>query len=128
MKNYALICISAASLLGCVVHRNYLNPVPRMDVTIVNRSSNLLENALARFGEYNCGFGYVIVSGSKGWVGFSHPITARAQLQWDENGHHHVERVGLEKIYPPGAEGRLTFTVYDGRVEAAFQAVDFDRQ
>ena len=36
-----------------------LNPGPKMEVEIVNQSSRSLESTLARFGGYECKWGYV---------------------------------------------------------------------
>jgi hypothetical protein len=93
---------------------------PEVDVEITNKSSHDLENAKARFGDYTCEWGWVIKTATKGYGFYPHPITAQAELHWDESGTHHVEKLDLSKIYPKGKSGRLTFTVYDGRVEASF--------
>jgi len=94
---------------------------PEVDVEIVNKSSCNLGNAKAYFGDYVCEWGSVIVSTRKGFGFYPHPITPQTELHWDEAGGHRVEKIDLSKIYPPGKSGRLTFTVYDGRVEATFR-------
>jgi len=94
---------------------------PEVDVEIVNKSSHDLENAKARFGDHACDWGWVIKTATKGYGFYPHPITARAELHWDESGGHRVEKLDLSKIYLPGKSGRLTFTVYDGRVEVTFR-------
>jgi hypothetical protein len=78
-------------------------------------------NALARFGDYDCEWGNVGRTFSKSYLSFPHPITPDTELHWDEDGKHRMEKLDLRKIYPPGKSGRLTFTVYDGRVEVSFR-------
>ena len=92
-----------------------------VDVEIINQSSRDLKNAKARFGDYACEWGWVIKTATKGFGFYPHPITAETELDWDEEGMHRVERIDLRKIYPSGKSGRLTFTVYDGRVEVSFR-------
>lgn len=94
---------------------------PEIGVEIVNRSSRDLENAKAQFGAYSCEWGWVIKGATKGYGFYPHPITAQAELHWDESSGHRVEKIDLRKIYPAGKSGRLTFTVFDDRVEATFQ-------
>ena len=50
-----------------------------------------------------------------------HPIAAQTELHWDEDGKPRMEKLDLRKIYARGKSGRLTFTVYDGRVEVIFR-------
>lgn len=90
-------------------------------VEIVNQSSRDFENAEARFGRHTCEWGWVVRATSKGYGFYPHPITTETELHWDEPGGHRVEKLDLKKIYPPGKSGRLTFTVYDGRVEVSFR-------
>ena len=93
----------------------------KIEGQVVNRSSHRLENTEARFGEHRCGWGIVGKTFSAGYMFYPHPITPKAELHWDEEGKHRIEMLDLSKIYPPGSSGRLTFTVYDGRVEATFR-------
>lgn len=95
--------------------------VLKMEVEIVNQSSHDLQNTLARFGGYDCEWGYVGKTFTKSYMFYPHPITAQAELQWDEEGKHCVEKIDLSKIHPAGKSGRLTFTVYYGRVEVSFR-------
>jgi hypothetical protein len=92
-----------------------------MEVEIVNQSSRDLQNTKARFGDYAFEWGSVVKGGTKGFGFYPHPITAQTELHWDEAGGHRMEKIDLSKIYPPGKSGRLTFTVFDGRVEATFR-------
>jgi len=94
---------------------------PEIDVEIINRSSRDMEKAKAHFGEYDCGWGWVIKNSTAVYAFYPHPITADVELNWDEDGKHRVEKLDLSKIYPPGKSGRLTFTVYEGRVEVSFR-------
>lgn len=96
-----------------------LASVLKVEVEIVNQSSRSLENTLARFGGYECKWGYVGKSAS--YMFYPHPITAQTELHWDDEGKHRMEKIDLSKIYPAGKSGRLTFTVFDGRVEATFR-------
>ena len=94
---------------------------PEVDVEIINQSSHNLENTQARFGGNVCAWGRLVKTASAGYGFYPHPITAQTELHWDEPGGHRVEKLDLRKIYPPGKSGRLTFTVYDGRVEVSFR-------
>lgn len=111
----SLLCI----LLAACGSRGFVS-VPKVEVRIVNKSSYKLENTEAHFGEHRCGWGVVGKTFSAGYMFYPHPITAKAELHWDEEGKHRVEHLDLSKTYPPGGSGRLTFTVHDGRVEATF--------
>jgi hypothetical protein len=91
---------------------------PQIEVEIVNQSSNKLQNALAIFGDYECKWGNVGKSAS--YLFYPHPITATAEVHWDRDGKHHVEKLSLAKIYSKGKSGRLTFTIFDDRAEARF--------
>lgn len=87
---------------------------------MVNQSARDLENAEARFGDHVCKWGSVVKTASKSYMYYPHPITAQMELHWDAAGHR-VEKIDLSKIYPRGKSGRLTFTVYDDRVEVNFR-------
>jgi hypothetical protein len=115
--NRFISCVVWAWLAGC--GSNGFAGIPEMEIEIVNQSSHRLENALARFGEYKCVWGYVGKTAS--YMLYPHPITAQAELQWDENGKHRAEKIDLRKIYPRGKSGRLTFAVHDDRVEVSFR-------
>jgi hypothetical protein len=94
---------------------------PDVGVEVINHSSYLLENALVRFGDYACEWGYV-AKDSEAWYGFyPHPITADVELRWDEAGKHRVVKLDLRKIYSTGESERLTFVVSDERVDASFK-------
>jgi hypothetical protein len=92
-----------------------------VEVAIENKSSHDLENAEAIFGEYTCEAGIVGKTFTAIYLSYPHPITADTELHWNEGAKHRVERIDLRKIYPSGKSGRLTFTVYDGRVETSFK-------
>jgi hypothetical protein len=94
---------------------------PEIDVEIINQSSRDLENARALFGEHVCAWGWVVKAATKGFGFYPHPITEETELHWDEEGKHRTEKVDLRNIYPPGKSGRLTFIVYDGRIEVSFR-------
>ena len=94
---------------------------PDVTVEVVNQSSNNLQNAKARFGDYACEWGYVAKAGTAVYMSYPHPITAQTELQRDEGGKLRVEKIDLSKIYTRGKSGRLTFTVYDDRVEVNFR-------
>jgi hypothetical protein len=91
---------------------------PQIEVEIVNQSSNNLQNALAVFGDYQCKWGNVGKSAS--YLFYPHPITATAELHWDRDGKHHVEKLSLAKTYAKGKSGCLTFIIFDDRAEARF--------
>jgi len=93
---------------------------PEIDVEIINQSSRLLENALARFGDYTCEWGYVGKTFSKSYLYYPHPITVQTELSWSEEGKPRVEKLDLKAIYSSGKSGRLTFTVHDDHVETSF--------
>lgn len=94
---------------------------PEVDVEIVNLSSRNLTNALARFGAHTCEWGNVGKTFTAGFGFYPHPITTKTELNWDEEGKSRAERLDLSKVYPAGKSGRLTFTVYDDRVDVSFR-------
>jgi hypothetical protein len=93
---------------------------PAVEVEVINRSSDDLSNAEARFGEYICKWGSLVRTASKSYMYYPHPIAAQTELHWDAAGSHQVRKLDLSKTYPRGSSGRLTFTIYDGRVEVTF--------
>lgn len=112
--NCLFFCILLA---GCI--NSGLAGAPKMEVEIVNHSARSLENAVVRFGSNDCRWGSVGKSAS--YLFYPHPITPEAELHWDEDGKHRMEKLDLKKIYPKGKSGRLTFIVHDGRVEVTFR-------
>ena len=93
---------------------------PRVDIAFVNQSSTDLEAVSARFGQYECGGGYLGRTFLKGYGDFRHPITNDVEVRWEVNRTLKVERLDLRKVYPPGSAGRLTFTITDKGVSASF--------
>jgi hypothetical protein len=112
-----LLCIL---LVGC--GSNGLAAMkPEVDAEFINKSSRDLHNTKVYFGERICEWGNVGKTFTAIYLYYPHPITARAELHWDESEGHRVEKLDLSKIYPAGKSGRLTFTVYDDRVEVTFR-------
>jgi hypothetical protein len=114
---FYLIFIGMLFVAGCAA----MESRPQVDVEIINKSSHDLENAQAVFGDFACKWGWVVKTTTAVYAFYPHPITASAELQWDEDGKHHVEKLDLRDCYKPGDAGRLTFTVLDGRTEVRFQ-------
>jgi hypothetical protein len=94
---------------------------PEIDVEVINQYSRDLENTTARFGPQNCEWGSVGKTFAKIHLFYPHPITPEAELSWDEPGGHRVEKIDLRKFYSAGKSGRLTFTVFDDRVDVSFR-------
>jgi hypothetical protein len=120
MKSYCLLpWLICVLLTGC--SSSGLAAVrPKMEVEISNQSSQALDNALVNFGDYQCKWGHVGKTFSASYMYYPYPVTAAAELHWDEDGKHRMEKLDLSKVYQRGKSGRLTFTVYDGRVEVSF--------
>lgn len=114
LLGWLCLLLAACSSSGFVIVR------PKVEVEIINQSSRDMKNAHATFGEYVCIWGSVIKSTSKGYMYYPHLITAESELHWDEDGKHRMEKLDLRKVYQRGKSGRLSFTVYDGRVEVSF--------
>ena len=92
-----------------------------VDVEIVNRSSHNLENTQVRFAGKVCAWGRLMKTATAIYLFFPNPITPQAEVEWDEPTGHRAEKLDLRKIYPLGKSGRLTFTVFDGRVDVGFR-------
>ena len=95
---------------------------PEVDVAIENKSSRIIENVRARFGDYQCSWGLVSSGAKKIYGGYAHPITSQAELHWESAGEHKVHKFDLRTTYPEGKSGRLSFVVYDDRAEVSFRA------
>jgi len=95
---------------------------PAVDVEIVNQSTRDLQNAGVRFGEHTCEWGVVGQKMTKIYMLYPHPIPTHAELQWEEPKGRRVEKLDLSNVYRRGESGRLTFNVYDDRVEVSFRA------
>ena len=111
-----LLCLL---FVGCSSH-GPARIVSNVEVEIVNQSSWALENASVYFGKYDCKWGHVGKTFSASYMFYPHPITAKAELHWDEGGKHRTESLDLNQIYSVGKSGRLTFIVRDDRVEVQF--------
>lgn len=120
MKPYYLLPWLICVLLTGCSSSGFAAVRPKVEVEIINKSARDMENAHATFGEYVCKWGSVIKSTSKGYMYYPHPITVESELHWDEDGKHRMEKLDLRKIYQRGKSGRLSFTVYDGRVGVSF--------
>lgn len=121
MKSIRVLLWLICALLAACGGSGLAAMKPEIDVEIVNKSSRDLGNAEVRFGERVCGWGSVGKTFTKIYLFYPHPITAQAELHWYESGGHRLEKLDLSKTYPTGKSGRLTFTVYDGRVEVNFR-------
>ena len=121
MKPHPIIIVCFLVLLAACGNNGIAAMRPEVEVEMSNKSSRDLENAEALFGEYTCRWGWVVKATSASYMYYPYPITAKAELRWDAAGKHHVENVDLRKIYQDGKSGRLTFTVYDDRVEVHFR-------
>jgi len=117
--NTIMLSLFCVLLLGC--DTDGLTSMPKIEVEIINHSTRELEYAVARFGKYDCKWGRVGKTFSASYMFYPHPITSDAELHWDEPNGLRMEKIDLRKIYPPGKSGRLTFTVYDDRVEVTFR-------
>ena len=97
---------------------------PDVDLEIVNRSTESLRNTTAHFDDSICEWGAVGKTFTAAYLFFPNPVSMDVELHWDESSGHRVEKIDLRKIYPAGKSGRLTFTVFDDRVEATFKPAE----
>lgn len=93
---------------------------PAVEMVIVNKSDNVLEESCAYLGTNVCEWGVVIPSTSAGYMHYPHPITLEVELRWEGKDGAQVRKLDLKKIYPTGKSGQLIFTVFDDRVEVKF--------
>jgi hypothetical protein len=114
---YLLGGFLVALLTGCGTGALFSRQV---DIGIVNESSKDLGNTVVRFGANECSLGFVAKTASKVFLFYPEPITAKAELRCATVSGPRVEAVDLSKVYSSGKSGRLTFTVYDDRVEVIF--------
>lgn len=121
MKSVRLLPWLICALLAACGGSGLAAMKPEVDLEIINQSSRHLENSQVRFGDQTCAWGRLVKTATAIYLYYPHPITAQAELHWDEAGGHRVEKLDLSKTYPAGKSGRLTFTVYDGRVEVVFR-------
>jgi hypothetical protein len=91
-----------------------------LEVEIVNRSASTLTDTQIHFGKDRCEWGVVVKNGRKVYGSYQDPIPSRAEFHCEVNGQHRVEYLDLKNVYPSRRSGRLTFTVYDDRVEPSF--------
>lgn len=119
MKLNALFGLLGALLTACTFN-GLVVVKPDVDVEIVNQSTRDLLNSRVRFGRNVCEWGYVGKTFSAIYLFYPNPVTHQADLQWEEDDGHRVEKLNLGGIYPAGESGRLTFIVHDDRVEARF--------
>lgn len=92
-----------------------------VDISIENKSSLDIQNARARFGNFACTWGLVSRGAKKIYGDYPHPITGETVLHWEFNGQPKAQNFDLQKIYPRGKSGRLSFIIYDDRAEVSFR-------
>jgi len=122
MKLDALMVGFFCVLLAACGSSGLLAMKPAVEVEVINQSSHDLRNTEARFEDHGCKWGAVVRNTSASYMYCPYPITAQLELHWDVATGHRAEKLDLGKIYPRGKSGRLTFTVYNDRVEANFCA------
>jgi len=111
---------TAVFLLSMGCHLSAIRP--EVDVVAVNRSSQDLSNVKVQFGEYDCSWGTLIKGATKGYLYYPHPISGEAVFQWWQIDRGQCSQtIDLRTIYPSGASGRLTFTLFDNGVVADFK-------
>jgi hypothetical protein len=119
MKSTLVLLVLVAlgfQLVGC----RSLFSGPPLEVEILNLSSEPLEDAEAYFGEAVCGWGYVATRVSASHMSFSAPITDDAVLTWRSSRGVRREAVKVGSVLQRGVRGRLSFRVFDNRVEVRF--------
>ena len=90
-----------------------------VDLEVVNRSTRLLQNVQANFGTSVCDWGVVGNNATKGYMAYTGSIGSGAELKWEVDGRLVAKNVSLVGRYRPGVTERLTFLIYDDRVEVA---------
>ncbi len=119
MKTTLLMLVLLAlgfQLVGC---RSILSGPP-LEVEIFNFSSDPLEDAQASFGDAVCGWGYVATRVSASHMSFSAPITDDVVLTWRDSHGARREKLSVRQVFQRGVRGRLSFRVFDNRVEVRF--------
>jgi hypothetical protein len=120
LQQFFLVVVVTSFCIG-VGSCAQVSNLPQLELEVSNSGSRSVQNTFAKFGDNLCSWGWVSAGATKSYLHFPHPITPDAEMHWDEEGKHRVEKLDLRKIYPPGKSGRLTFTVHDDRVEVTFR-------
>ena len=92
----------------------------RVNIEFKNQSANDMSNVIVRFGKYECSVGVLMRASTAGYGDFTHPITDEAEVHWDANGIHKVEKVSLLKVFEKRKSGTLEFVVTDKGVSVRF--------
>jgi hypothetical protein len=112
---FAVVALLAA---GCQSVRS----VAGVDVEIVNDLGRDILSAEVQFGDNSCQFGRVRAMTPRVVTAFPYPIELTSTFYWHEEGRRdQSKKFDLRPIYPPGATGRLIFTVSLGGVTVAFK-------
>lgn len=93
---------------------------PPIEVELFNFSSEDIQEAEAHFGESICGWGHVSSRVSASHMSFSQPITDEAVLTWRDSKGRRSERVNVKAVLQRGVCGRLSFRLYDNRIDVRF--------
>lgn len=112
----SLVLILGLQFAGC----HSLFGGPPIEVELFNFSSEDIREAEAQFGEALCSWGYVSSRVSASHMSFSAPITDEAVLTWRGSKGRRSERVNVKAVFQPGVRGRLSFRLYDDRVDVRF--------
>lgn len=111
-----LFLLLGFQLVGC----RALFGGPPIEVEIFNFSAEPLEEAEAHFGAAICGWGYVATRVSASHMSFSAPITDDVVLTWRGSQGVRRETVSVRSVLQRGVRGRLSFRVFNDRVEVRF--------
>ena len=109
---FLVAILAFASAGGLCVSVALIDSKPYLEVTLVNRTGQLIDQSAVVFGKSRCNSGRLGIGASSTYLGWEKPVGTNAIVCWrDGGGGKHALSVSLMGVVTPGSNGRLIFTI-----------------
>ena len=106
------VILVGANSLGSDVNVALIGSGSYLEITLENRTGELIDQAADVFGKSRCNSGRLGMGASSTYVGLEKPVGTNACVRWrDGKGGKHDMSVSLVGLIIPGSNGRLIFTI-----------------
>ncbi len=96
-----------------------------LELTLHNSTGGMIDETAVFFGKHSSTFGIVGKEGSKGYLGWTHPVGTNALIRWRDSQKIKKEiQVDISAIYDRATPGNLTFTIVGTNVAVRFEKLD----
>lgn len=96
-----------------------------LELTLHNSTGGMIDETAIVFGKKSSTFGIVGREGSKGYLGWTHPVGTHVLVRWRDSGKVKRETpVDISAIYDRTTPGNLMFTIAGTNVAVRFEKLD----